>query len=176
MIRRPPRSTLFPYTTLFRSNVLRLEKGFITHAEIHGRVTSFDIGMQGMLSKKKDFIGKAATTRPGLLEDTRQRLIGLKPVDPAGQITAGAHLFDSEAPATRVNDLGYVTSVGHSPTLGHAIALGFLASGPDRIGHHIKMVDHVRGITTEVEVCDPVFFDPEGRRAKDTPEGGRARG
>src|SRR2546422_6301740 len=25
MIRRPPRSTLFPYTTLFRSRVLRLE-------------------------------------------------------------------------------------------------------------------------------------------------------
>src|SRR3989449_11533076 len=26
MIRRPPRSTLFPYTTLFRSNGLRLQK------------------------------------------------------------------------------------------------------------------------------------------------------
>src|SRR5260221_5352563 len=25
MIRRPPRSTLFPYTTLFRSNLLRLD-------------------------------------------------------------------------------------------------------------------------------------------------------
>src|SRR3712207_9328168 len=27
MIRRPPRSTLFPYTTLFRSEVLRVETG-----------------------------------------------------------------------------------------------------------------------------------------------------
>src|SRR5258707_5362504 len=27
MIRRPPRSTLFPYTTLFRSNRLRLDRG-----------------------------------------------------------------------------------------------------------------------------------------------------
>src|SRR2546430_12193051 len=27
MIRRPPRSTLFPYTTLFRSRVLRLRPG-----------------------------------------------------------------------------------------------------------------------------------------------------
>ena len=24
-------------------NVLRLEKGFITHAEIHGRITAFDL-------------------------------------------------------------------------------------------------------------------------------------
>src|SRR2546430_8394436 len=28
MIRRPPRSTLFPYTTLFRSPTLRLRAGF----------------------------------------------------------------------------------------------------------------------------------------------------
>src|SRR5438067_10542828 len=29
MIRRPPRSTLFPYTTLFRSSVSRLVKSFL---------------------------------------------------------------------------------------------------------------------------------------------------
>src|SRR3712207_9156803 len=29
MIRRPPRSTLFPYTTLFRSEVLRLGRGVV---------------------------------------------------------------------------------------------------------------------------------------------------
>ena len=34
-------------------NVLRLEKGFITHAEIHGRTTAFDIGMAGMDADKK---------------------------------------------------------------------------------------------------------------------------
>src|SRR5256884_4577392 len=33
MIRRPPRSTLFPYTTLFRSDVPRL----LTHFEDHER-------------------------------------------------------------------------------------------------------------------------------------------
>ncbi len=45
-------------------NVLRIEKGFITHAEIHGRVTAFDIGMERMVSAKKDCIGKAAAQRP----------------------------------------------------------------------------------------------------------------
>ncbi|MBV1927472.1 MAG: sarcosine oxidase subunit alpha family protein, partial [Rhodobacteraceae bacterium] len=34
-------------------NILRIEKGFITHAEIHGRVTAFDIGMERMVSDKK---------------------------------------------------------------------------------------------------------------------------
>src|SRR2546427_3381779 len=28
MIRRPPRSTLFPYTTLFRSSLLRIRRGY----------------------------------------------------------------------------------------------------------------------------------------------------
>src|SRR5690348_18386454 len=34
MIRRPPTSTLFPYTTLFRSHLMRFE-GAIEQAEVH---------------------------------------------------------------------------------------------------------------------------------------------
>src|SRR5256885_10162123 len=41
MIRRPPRSTLFPYTTLFRSRLLRLRRGDLgkvgDRAEARGR-------------------------------------------------------------------------------------------------------------------------------------------
>src|SRR5690348_18118834 len=33
MVRRPPRSTLFPYTTLFRSWLLRLSAAMCPHAE-----------------------------------------------------------------------------------------------------------------------------------------------
>src|SRR3712207_3063163 len=42
MIRRPPRSTLFPYTTLFRSlkALLELAPGAIVHAFTDGRDTS----------------------------------------------------------------------------------------------------------------------------------------
>src|SRR5260370_33644191 len=36
MIRRPPRSTLFPYTTLFRSKIFLIEESF-AHAEIRQR-------------------------------------------------------------------------------------------------------------------------------------------
>src|SRR2546429_6583801 len=37
MIRRPPRSTLFPYTTLFRSLRVLERAGLVAHAK-HGRV------------------------------------------------------------------------------------------------------------------------------------------
>lgn len=147
-------------------NVLRIEKGFITHSEIHGRVTAFDVGMQGMLSKKKNFVGKAAATRPGLLEGTRERLVGLKPIGAVKELTAGAHIFNTDDNATREADQGYITSVGYSPTMQHFIGLGFLRDGPNRIGHHMKIVDHLRGVTAEVEICDPVFFDPDGGRAR----------
>src|SRR2546429_1240338 len=36
MIRRPPRSTLFPYTTLFRSNVLQVHEHFRPVETAHG--------------------------------------------------------------------------------------------------------------------------------------------
>ncbi|MEL7183905.1 MAG: sarcosine oxidase subunit alpha family protein, partial [Pseudomonadota bacterium] len=104
-------------------NVLRLEKGFITHAEITGRVTAFDIGMDRMISAKKDCIGKAASRRPALREG-REELVGLRAVDAGAPLSAGAHLFEVGMEQTPKSDQGYVTSVGHSPALGAHIGLG----------------------------------------------------
>jgi sarcosine oxidase subunit alpha len=147
-------------------NVLRIEKGFITHAEIHGRTTAFDIGMGRMISAKKDCIGKSAAARPGMVGDERQQLVGLKSKGADHVLSAGAHLFETSAAATRVNSKGYTTSVCYSPTLDTHLALGFLENGRARHGEVIKLRDHLRDITQEVEVCDPVFFDPDGGRAR----------
>ncbi len=148
-------------------NVLRIEKGFITHAEIHGRTTAFDVGMDRMVSQKKDCIGNTASRRPGLLDEGRARLVGLKPVEPEASLTAGAHLFAPGAELTPANDQGYLTSVCWSPTLRTHLALGFLANGPARIGEKIRVRDQVRDVDAICEVCDPVFFDPEGGRVRD---------
>ena len=147
-------------------NVLRIEKGFITHAEIHGRVTADDVGLGAMVSGKKDCIGKAASRRPGLLEPGREQLVGLRPVDPADALTAGAHLYNENDPATRVNNQGYVTSVGPSPTLGMWLGLGFLKDGRARHGQVLRLDDGLRGRKVRVQVCNPVFFDPEGGRMR----------
>ncbi|WP_170332789.1 sarcosine oxidase subunit alpha family protein [Ruegeria arenilitoris] len=147
-------------------NVLRIEKGFITHAEIHGRTTAYDIGMGRMVSQKKDCIGKTMSERPGLEEAGRERLVGLKPIGESRQLLAGAHLYNEEAEPVRTSDQGYITSVCYSPTLETMIGLAFLADGPDREGEVVKMVDHLRGVTTLCEVVNPVFFDPEGGRVR----------
>jgi len=146
-------------------NVLRIEKGFITHAEIHGRTTAFDIGMEKMISAKKDCIGRAAAGRPGLIGPEREQLVGLKPLTDS-PLSAGAHLFAQGAAPTRENDQGYVTSVGYSPTLGSWLGLAFLKDGRARHGETIRLVDHLRKIDLLCIVSDPVFHDPMGEKLR----------
>ncbi|MFC6584799.1 glycine cleavage T C-terminal barrel domain-containing protein [Sulfitobacter aestuariivivens] len=122
--------------------------------------------MQRMVSDKKDCIGKTMSERPGLMDPDRPQLVGLKPAGAVKQLTAGAHLYDAGAEAARANMQGYVTSVGFSPEHDSMLALGFVARGPDRMGEVIRMVDAVRGIEAEVEICSPVFVDPEGGRVR----------
>ncbi len=144
-------------------NVLRIEKGFITHSEIHGRISAHDIGMEKMISAKKDCIGKTAATRPGLWGPDREQLVGLKA---AAQISAGAHLFRPGTEIHRETDQGYVTSVCWSPTVGAWLGLGFLKDGRARLGEKIRLVDHLRGLDVICEVCHPVFHDPEGEKLR----------
>ena len=143
-------------------NVLRIEKGLITHAEIHGRVTAFDIGAAKMVGKK-DCIGKASSQRPGLTGPEREQLVGLRSAQTFG---AGAHLFNQGDRVHRETDQGYVTSACHSPTLDAHIGLAFLKDGRARHGTQIRLVDHMRKTDLVCEVCDPVFHDPEGGKLR----------
>src|SRR3989442_5882236 len=45
MIRRPPRSTLFPYTTLFRSAVVTAHGGHVTVRETQGGGATFEVDL-----------------------------------------------------------------------------------------------------------------------------------
>ena len=147
-------------------NALRIEKGFITHAEIHGRTTAFDIGMARMISTEKDCIGKVMAARSGMVGDHREQLVGLRPLNPVEEIIPGAHLFNTDKIAESKNDQGYVTSMCYSPSLKSFIAQAFLRDGRARIGSNVKMVEHLKGVQTICEVCDLVFLDPEGRRLR----------
>jgi methylglutamate dehydrogenase subunit C len=146
-------------------NVLRIEKGFITHAEIHGRVTAFDIGMEKMISAKKDCIGKANAARPGLLGPEREQLVGIK-CSGATALVAGAHLFAQGDTIKRETSQGYVTSVCWSPTMGLWLGMAFLKNGRARHGEKLRLVDHMRGVDLGVEICDPVFHDPAGGKLR----------
>ena len=143
-------------------NVLRLEKGHPVGAELNGQTTAADLGLGGMLSKKKDFVGRVLSQRPALNAPDRQTLVGLRPRTPGATLQAGSHLIPDGAPASAENDQGHITSVAYSATLGHWIALALLANGADFIGKIFRAVNPLQGTNTEVEVVPRVFHDPEG--------------
>jgi sarcosine oxidase subunit alpha len=144
-------------------NVLRIEKGLLTHAELHGRTTADDLGLGRMVAAGKDCVGRALSQRPGLSGPERQQLVGLKPVNLGGRLVAGAHVIDVGDPADAGHDRGYLTSACHSPVLGHAIALGFVVNGRARVGERVRAVCKLRDIDTEAEIVALPFVDAEGR-------------
>ncbi|EWY40849.1 sarcosine oxidase subunit alpha [Skermanella stibiiresistens SB22] len=146
--------------------VMRIEKGHAAGNELNGQTTAADLGLGRMMSKKKDFIGRALSQRPGLTDPKRPALVGFRPVDPAQRLRGGAHFIPMGADAVAANDQGHMTSVAYSPTVGHWIGLGLLSDGPDRIGERVRAVDPVRNADIEVEVCHPVFVDPQGDKLR----------
>jgi len=141
--------------------VMRIEKGHISTNEINGQTTAHDLGAARMVSSRKDFIGRVMAERPALRAPDRPTFVGLKPVDRTQRLRAGAHFLPLGARAVADNDQGYMTSVAFSPTLGHWVGLGLLQQGPRRFGKSVRAYDPVRDGDVEVEVCDPVFVDPE---------------
>jgi sarcosine oxidase subunit alpha len=146
--------------------VMRIEKGHPAGNELNGQTTAHDLGMAKLLSKKKDFIGRAMAARPALTDPARPSLIGLRPVNRADRLRAGSHLLPQAVPAVASNDQGYVTSVAYSPGLSHWIGLALLADGPSRLGEIIRVYDPVRNGDLLAEVVSPVFYDPEGEKLR----------
>ncbi|CAM5764202.1 sarcosine oxidase subunit alpha [Labrys miyagiensis] len=144
--------------------VMRVEKGHVAGNELSGQTTVRDLGLGKMMSTKKDYIGRILAGRPALTAADRPALVGLKPVNPAERLRAGAHFLKKGAAAEAGNDEGYVTSVVYSPMVESWIGLGLLAGGPARHGEVVRAYDPVRNGDIEVEIVSPVFFDPEGSR------------
>jgi sarcosine oxidase subunit alpha len=146
--------------------ILRVEKGHPAGGELNGQTAARDLGLERMMSKRKDYIGRVLAQRPALLAPDRPSLVGLRPVDRTRRLRAGAHFVPLGAEATIAHDQGWVSSAAYSPTLGHWIGLGFLAGGMARAGDHVHAADPLRSETIEVEVVAPCQIDPEGARLR----------
>jgi len=141
---------------------MRVEKGHVTAAEIDGRVTLRDLGLERMASAEKPCVGQALASRPDLLDDARPRLAGFRPVRPTDELTAGALLAEVGGGG---GDLGWITAVARSPALGGWIGIGFVRGGAPSSGRRVlQAVDAVRDRKVQVETVPPCFFDPEGGR------------
>jgi sarcosine oxidase subunit alpha len=142
---------------------MRIEKGHVAGSELDGRTTAKDLGLEGMANRAKHFIGKHNSERPMLLGDGRLQVVGLKSLEPDRNLRIGAHLVDPKVKLETVSQSqGHVTATTYSPQLGCGIALGLLRDGASRHGEQIEAVFPLDDETLKVEICHPVFIDPEG--------------
>jgi len=156
---------LAPYGTEAMA-AMRVEKGFPAAGELNGQSTARDLGLERLLSTKKDYIGRALQKLPAFNEPDRPVLVSFAPMSRNDVLRAGSHFLDLGAAPRIENDLGYMTSAVYSPTFGHYIGLGLLKRGKERIGERVRAYDPVRNGDVVVEIGPPCRYDPEGELAR----------
>ncbi|MFQ5774638.1 MAG: sarcosine oxidase subunit alpha family protein [Kiloniellaceae bacterium] len=145
-------------------HVLRAEKGFIiVGQETDGSVTPIDLGMDWIVSKKKDFVGRRSLARPDMLKPDRKQLVGLLTDDPQEVLPEGAQLVERALAKPPVPMVGHVTSSYYSPNLGRSIALALVKGGRARKGQKLY-APPAAGASVACTIAEPVFLDPEGKR------------
>ncbi|MDH4110856.1 MAG: sarcosine oxidase subunit alpha, partial [Gammaproteobacteria bacterium] len=148
-------------------HVLRAEKGFvIVGQDTDGSVTPIDLGLERMLAKDKDFLGKRSLARPDCVREGRKQLVGLLSADGRTVLREGAQLIEEPGAAHPVPMIGHVTSSYMSDCLGHPIALALVAGGRSRHGETIHASLGAGSIAT-VTIVPPVFYDPQNERQHD---------
>ena len=143
-------------------HVLRAEKGFaIVGQDTDGSVTPVDLGMNWLLSKDKDFLGKRSLERPDCLREDRKQWVGLLSRDGRTVLPEGTQLIsETREPAAMC---GHVTSSYFSACLDHPIALALVAGGRALKGETIYAALPGRN-PLPVQIVSPVFYDPKGKR------------
>ena len=148
-------------------HVLRAEKGFIiVGQDTDGTVTPQDAGMDWIVSKLKDFVGKRSYSRVDTAREDRKHLVGVLPVDGTTRLAEGAQLIAAGTPVTPqdgpVPMIGHVTSSYLSSSLERPFGLALVENGRNRMGEIIQ--SPVGDTLVDVEITSPVFYDPEGTR------------
>jgi sarcosine oxidase subunit alpha len=144
-------------------DVLRVEKGYLTGAELNGQTSPQDLGMESMVNLGNPCIGRALLDRPGLHRPQRPRLVGLCANGPDQLFSAGALITTT---TERNRSCGHVTSATFSPALGEWVGLALVARQHCQEGTSLLARDPVRGRETTVRTVPPVHFDPSGKRMK----------
>ena len=154
-----------PYGTEALST-LRIEMGHVAGSEIDGRTIAYDLSLDGMLSEKKDFIGKRSLKRKAFIEKRREQIIGLVPVDKKTSIPEGSHLVLDNKLKSPNPKLGHVSASCWSVENNNPFSLAILKDGKNKIGEKLYAVSPLKNISIQVEVVSQHYVDPDGKRVR----------
>ena len=154
-----------PYGTEALST-LRIEMGHVAGSEIDGRTIPYDLSLEGMLSKKKDFIGKRSLNREAFLNPSREKIVGVIPVDKKTMIPEGSHLVKDKNAALPNPKLGHISASCWSVEYGNPFSLAILKEGKKRIGEKLYAMSPLKNKSIEVEIVSSHYVDPKGERVR----------
>lgn len=145
--------------------LMRVEKGHAAGPELNGQTTAGDLGLQKMMKKSGDFVGRVNAQRPGLTDAKRPSLVGIRALtgDFDKRLRGGAHIVSAPEDT---KSLGWVTSVTRSVELDRWIGLAMIEGGIDRRGQRLYAVFPLKGEIVEVEITSPHHVDPENARVR----------
>jgi sarcosine oxidase subunit alpha len=154
-----------PYGTEALST-LRIEMGHVAGSEIDGRVIASDLSLDGMLSKKKDFIGKRSLNREAFLSPDRGKVVGLVPLDKKSMIPEGSYLVSDANAALPNVKLGHVSASCWSVEYNNPFSLAILKDGKKKIGKKLYAVSPLKNKNIPVEIVSSHYVDPKGERVR----------
>jgi len=154
-----------PYGTEALST-LRIEMGHVAGSEIDGRVIASDISLEGMVSKKKDFIGKRSLNREAFLKLDREKIVGVVPLDKKTMIPEGSHLVRDKNGSLPNPKLGHISASCWSVEFNNPFSLAILKEGKKRIGEKLYAVSPLKSKSIEVEIVSSHYVDPKGKRVR----------
>ena len=154
-----------PYGTEALST-LRIEMGHVAGSELDGRTIPYDNGLDGLVSKKKDFIGKRSLNREAFKAQNRQRVVGVVPLDKKTSIPEGSHLV-KEATAKLPNPkLGHISASCWSVEYNNPFSLAILKDGKNMIGKKLYALSPLKKKSIPVEIVSSHYVDPKGERVR----------
>jgi len=154
-----------PYGTEALST-LRIEMGHVAGSEIDGRTIPFDLSLDGMLSKKKDFIGKRSLNRQGFVDLTREKIVGVVPLDKKTMIPEGSHLVLDNKASLPNPKLGHISASCWSVEHNNPFSLAILKDGKNKIGKKLYAVSPLKNKSIQVEIVSSHYVDPKGERVR----------
>ena len=154
-----------PYGTEALST-LRIEMGHVAGSEIDGRVISSDLSLEGMLSKKKDFIGKRSLNREAFLDPNREKIVGVVPLDKKSMIPEGSHLVRDSNASLPNPKLGHISASCWSVEYNNPFSLAILQDGKKRIGEKLFALSPLKNKNIEVEIVSSHHVDSKGERVR----------
>tara|TARA_B110000438_G_scaffold248213_1_gene250847 strand:- start:1585 stop:3825 length:2241 start_codon:yes stop_codon:yes gene_type:complete len=154
-----------PYGTEALST-LRIEMGHVAGSEIDGRTIPSDLSLDGMISKKKDFIGKRSLNRPAFTDPDREKIVGVIPLDKKTMIPEGSHLVEDKNASLPNPKLGHISASCWSVEHNNPFSLAILKDGKRRIGKKLYALSPLKNKSIPVEIVSSHYVDSKGERVR----------